>query len=334
MDGPVKDVSAAPGVRRRSLEVTGALDLVATLRPLHRGPSDPTMRLSPGRAARATTTPEGPAVISITHRGDTIEAEAWGPGADWLLEGLPALLGLDDDPTGFNPTIHPLIADLARRRRGLRLGRTGAVFEALLPAILEQKVTGSEAFQGYRRLIMAHGAAAPSPTGLRLPPTAATVVALPSYAFPALGIEPRRGALLRRVASDGARLESLAAAARLPGGGGAGAAELATRLRRYAGIGPWTAAEVTLRALGDPDAVSVGDAHLSHVVGWALAREPRATDERMLELLAPWAGHRARVISFLESSGIEAPRFGPRMAPRDLRDLAPRDEHESRRRRP
>lgn len=336
MDGPVTDVSAASGVRRRSLEVPGVLDLVATLRPLYRGPSDPTMRLSPGRGARATTTPEGPAAISMTHRADTIEAEAWGPGADWLLDGLPAFLGLDDDPSGFDPSLHPLIADLARRRRGLRLGRTGAVFEALLPAILEQKVTGSEAFQGYRRLILAHGAAAPGPSELRLrlPPTAAVVAPLPSYAFPALGIEPRRGALLRRVASDGARLESLAAAARLAGGGGAGAAELATRLRRYAGIGPWTAAEVTLRALGDPDAVSVGDAHLSHVVGWALAREPRATDERMLELLAPWAGHRARVISLHESSGIEAPRFGPRMAPRDLRDLAPRDEQASRRRRP
>ena len=75
---------------------------------------------------------------------------------------------------------------------------------------------------------------------------------------------------------------------------------------------------MTLRALGDPDAVSVADAHLSHVVGFALAGEVRATDDRMLELLAPWAGHRARVVRLLERSGIGPPRFGPRVAPRDI----------------
>ncbi|HYN69556.1 MAG TPA: hypothetical protein VEX41_05040, partial [Candidatus Eisenbacteria bacterium] len=126
-----------------------------------------------------------------------------------------------------------------------------------------------------------------------------------------------------RLAGDASRLEALATGARLPNGGGAGAAALVARLRGYPGIGPWTAAEVSVRALGDPDAVSVGDAHLSHVVAWSLAGEPRATDERMLELLEPWRGHRARVVRLLESSGRVPPRFGPRVAPRDLTDLTP-----------
>jgi 3-methyladenine DNA glycosylase/8-oxoguanine DNA glycosylase len=313
-----------PMVNRRTLQLDRPLDVVGTLRLLHRGPWDPTMRLSARVVERASHTPQGHAAIRVDIDGGTVRAEAWGPGADRLLDGLPAFLGLDDDPAGFEPGLHPLIADLARRRPGLRLGRTGSVFEALVPAVLEQRITGLEAFRAYRRLILAHGAPPPGPTGLWAPPSAAVIAALPSFAFPPLGIEPRRGALLRRIGAEAARLEAIAEPARRPGAGGSGSAELAARLRRYAGIGPWTAAEVTTRALGDPDAVSVGDAHLSNLVGFALAREPRATDERMLELLAKWAGHRQRVIRLLESSGIAAPRYGPRIPPRDLRELARR----------
>jgi 3-methyladenine DNA glycosylase/8-oxoguanine DNA glycosylase len=312
-------------VTLRSLRLTRPLDLAATLRPLYRGPADPTMRLSTRIVERASATPDGPAAIRVSVDGEAVRAEAWGAGAERLLAGLPAFLGLDDDEVGFEPGLHPIVADLARRRRGLRLGRTGAVFEALVPAVLEQRITGVEAFRAYRRLVVAHGTRVPGPAGLWAPPSAAVIAALPSFAFPPLGIEPRRGALLRRIATDAARLEAIAEPSRQATGGGAGSAELAARLRRYAGIGPWTTAEVTSRALGDPDAVSVADAHLSNLVGWALAGEPRATDERMLELLAPWAGHRQRVIRLLESSGIAAPRYGPRIPPRDLRDLARRD---------
>ncbi len=308
----------------RSLQLDGPLDLSGTLRLLHRGPWDPTIRLSAGGMERACTTPDGIGAIRVRLAGAALRAEAWGPGADRLLDGLPAFLGLDDDPSGFEPRLHPRVADLARRRPGLRLGRTTAVFEALVPAVLEQRITGLEAFRAYRRLIMTYGERAPGPTGLWAPPSAAVIASLPSFAFPPLGIEPRRGALLKRIASDAGRLEAIAERARRPGAGGAGAADLAARLRGYTGIGPWTAAEVTARALGDPDAVSVADAHLSNLVAFALAGEPRGTDARMLELLAPWAGHRQRVIRLLESSGIAAPRYGPRIPPRDLRELSRR----------
>ena len=294
------------------------MDLRSLLRPLVRGAGDPTMRVASGAATRATVTPAGAASIEIRIDGTTARARAWGPGAGELLDGLPALLGLDDDPAGFDPSLHPVVARLARRRGMVRLGRTGAVWDALLPAVLEQRITGTEAWRNYRRLVRAHGALAPGPFGLMLAPEPTIVAGLPPWRLTELGIEPRRGLLLRRVARESGRYEALAVAARRPGRGGAGAAELATALRRQPGIGPWTAAEVTLRALGDPDAVSVGDAHLSHVVGFALAGRPRGTDEEMLELLAPWAGHRARVVRLLESAGIAPPRFGPRVAPRDL----------------
>ena len=87
-------------------------------------------------------------------------------------------------------------------------------------------------------------------------------------------------------------------------------------LRTFPGIGPWTAAEVGIRAFGDPDAVSVGDFHLPSMVTWALAGEPRGTDERMLELLEPYRGQRGRVLRLLELTGGGGgpPRRGPRLS--------------------
>jgi 3-methyladenine DNA glycosylase/8-oxoguanine DNA glycosylase len=313
------------GAASRTLGLDRPVDLRFVLGPLVRGAGDPTMRVAAGAAIRASVTPAGPGTIEIRIvEGREVRAWAWGPGADHLLDGLPALFGVDDDDSGFNPAQHPVVAELARRRGRVVLGRTGAVWEALLPAVLEQRITGTEAWRNYRRLVRAHGVPAPGPLALWLAPTPRAIAALPSFRLTALGIEPRRGTLLRRVAREAARYETLGAQSRAAGGGGAGAVALAAALRTQPGIGPWTAAEVTLRALGDPDAVSVGDAHLSNVVAFALAGRPRGTDEEMLGLLAPWTGHRARVIRLLETSGIAPPRYGPRVAPRDLaRDLAP-----------
>jgi 3-methyladenine DNA glycosylase/8-oxoguanine DNA glycosylase len=309
----------------RSLRLDRPIDLRLVLGPLVRGAGDPTMRVAAGAAIRASVTRDGPGAIEIRTEGDELVAWAWGPGASCLLDGLPALLGLDDDDTGFDPSLHPFVVAQARRRGPVRLGRTSAIWEALLPAILEQKITGTEAWRNYRRLVRAVGTPAPGPLALWAPPTPAAIAALPSWRFIALGIEPRRGLLLRRIASDAPRFEPMGDAARQAGGGGAnaaaGARALAEALRARQGIGPWTAAEVTLRALGDPDAVSVGDAHLSHVVAFTLTGRARGTDEEMLQLLAPWAGHRARVVRLLELSGVAPPRFGPRVAPRDLTRL-------------
>ncbi|HUG31020.1 MAG TPA: DNA-3-methyladenine glycosylase 2 family protein [Candidatus Limnocylindria bacterium] len=312
------------GAATRAITLDGRLDLRSAFGPLARGAGDPTMRVSAGAAIRASVTPDGPGAIEVRVDGTSVRAWAWGPGAEQLLDGLPAALGLDDDDDGFDPALHPVVAGLARRFGRVRLARTGAVWESLLPAILEQRITGTEAWRNYRRLVRAHGAPAPGPLGVLLPPTAEAVAGLPSWTLTGLGVEPRRGAVLRRIARECPRLETLGGPARLPGGGGAGAGALVAALRAHAGIGPWTAAEVTLRALGDPDAVSVGDAHLSNVVTFALTGAPRGTDEQMLELLAPWAGHRARVVRLIEASGIRPPRYGPRVAPRDLvRDFSP-----------
>jgi 3-methyladenine DNA glycosylase/8-oxoguanine DNA glycosylase len=292
----------------RQLRLDVPLDLVLTLRPFVRGPGDPTMRLARSRVRRATRTPDGPAAIAIELAAGQVRAEAWGPGADRALSGLPALLGLDDDPSALVPA-HPIVAELVRRLPGLRIGRSGAVMEALVPAILEQKVTGSEASDAFRGLVRAFGEPAPGPLGLTLPPAPDRIARLPYFAFHPLGVEQRRADTVRRAASRAGWLEEVV---------GLGPDVATGRLMSLPGIGSWTAAEVVARALGDPDTVSIGDFHLPHLVAWTLAGEPRGDDARMLELLEPYRGQRGRVVRLLEASGLAAPRYGPRMAPRSI----------------
>lgn len=295
----------------RSLPVAGPLDLRKTLAPLGRGPGDPTLRFQGDRAWRATRTPDGPATLSLAHTDGTVHAEAWGPGAERALEGVPALLGLDQEQTPLDG--HPQVRELARRIPGVRIPRTGAVLEALVPAILEQKVIGEEARRAIFEIVRRHGEVAPGPPELRLrvPPAPATLAALPYFAFHPYGVEHRRAELIRRVAARPAWFEGIVA---LP------LEEAYARLVAIPGIGPWTAGEVGVRALGDTDAVSVGDYHLPHLVSFALAGEPRGTDARMLELLEPFRPNRARVIRLLEIGGPRMPRRGPRLSFRSIEE--------------
>jgi 3-methyladenine DNA glycosylase/8-oxoguanine DNA glycosylase len=288
--------------------VGAPLDLRRTMLPLMRGTGDPTMRIGAEEVWRATRTPEGPATLHLRRVGEVLEARAWGPGADVALARAAGWAGVTDDDDGFRAR-HDVVRELYRRHRGVRLTRTSTPVEMLIPAVLEQKVTGIEARRAYRRLALATSEPAPGPIDLVLPPDPDAVAAMPSFRFHAFGVERRRAerliSLCRRAREiDGvAALEPAAARSRLAG---------------LPGIGPWTAAEVARLALGDPDAVSVGDYHLPNVVAWALAREPRADDARMLELLEPYAGHRGRVQMLLEAGGVRAPAYGPRSEIRSI----------------
>ena len=298
---------------RRVLTLDRPLDLVRTVAPHVRGRGDPAMQLGPGTVVRATRTLDGPATLHVRHLGDRLEVEAWGPGAERALEAAPAFVGLEDDPSGFAPA-NRLVADLHRRNPGMRIGRTGAVFEALLPAILEQKVTGTEARRAYRGIIGRWGEPAPGPFGLRLLPEPAVLATTPYHDFHPLGLERRRADLVRAVAARARRFEEIVTMP-LP--------DAYARLRAMPGIGPWTAAEVAVRALGDADAVSVGDYHLPGLVGSVLAGEGNADDARMLELLESYRPHRARVIRLIEAAGtaLWGQRRAPRMALRRIESI-------------
>jgi 3-methyladenine DNA glycosylase/8-oxoguanine DNA glycosylase len=286
------------------------LDLAETLGPVSRGRGDPCTRVFNGEFWRATRTPAGPGTERLRRAaGATVEVTAWGPGADWLVEHAPALVGEQDDASGFQPA-HPLLADLHRRHAGMRICRTEAVFEAAMATIIEQKVPGADAWRSWRAMVRALGDPAPGPLpGLFVPPAAELVARTPYFAFHPFGLERRRAETLRR-ASASAR--HLGEALNMPPEAARG------RLDALPGLGPWSAAEIALVALGDADAVSVGDYHLPHQVSWALAGEPRGSDERMLELLEPYRGHRGRVLRLLAVAGIQAPRRGPRLALRDV----------------
>ena len=298
------------------LALDGPLDLPLTLRPLVRGQGDRTIRLAPGRACWTTRTADGPATLLFRHEGDRLHAQAFGPGAEIVLERAPRIAGVGPGSTGVRDLAgvgDPRLDHLVRRYAGVRLCRTEAVFNALLPAILEQKVTGTEARRAWHGLVRDHGEPAPGPpdlvAGLRLAPAPAVLAALPYYAYHRYGLEQRRAELIRRVAARAAWLE---ATVDLP------IAEAYARLLSVPGIGPWTAAEVAVRALGDPDAVSVGDFHMPNLVAFALAGEPRGDDTRMIQLLEPFRGRRALVMRLLELSGVRAPRYGPRCSPRGI----------------
>ncbi len=295
--------------QQRTVTLPGPVDLRLILGPLRRGRSDPSMRIGPDGVWRASRTPAGPATMLLTVERMTVTGRAWGPGAEWALDALPALVGKADPVGGFDPRDNPVVTDLHRRLPGLRIGRSAAVVEALVPAILEQKVVGLEARRSYARLVRALGEPAPGPVPLLVPPAPAVLAATPAWAFHRFGVERKRADTIRVACSYAHRLEEIS---------GMTMSDAYGRLTALPGVGPWTAAEVALVALGDCDAVSVGDYHLPDQVAWALAGEARADDARMLDLLEPFRGHRGRVIRLISIGAPRPPRFGPRMPLRSI----------------
>ncbi|CAN5577893.1 3-methyladenine DNA glycosylase [soil metagenome] len=284
------------------------VDLWLTLAPLRHGRGDPTIRFDSRGAWRTTRTVAGAATLRLEPLGTELRVRAWGPGAERAVAAVPRLVGAEDDPSLLRLPRGPL-RELAARFADLRFGRTDAVMESLVPAIIEQKVIGAMAQRSYRLLVERYGEDAPGPAGLRLPPRPETLARVPYHALHPLGLEQRRALTLARASSRAAWLESASTMT---------AESAGARLRSFPGVGAWTAAETVRTAFGDPDAVSAGDFHTPNLVAWALAGEPRADDARMLELLEPFRGQRARLVRLLELSGLRAPRFGPRLAVRSF----------------
>jgi 3-methyladenine DNA glycosylase/8-oxoguanine DNA glycosylase len=293
----------------------GPLDLGLVLGPLRRGPADPTFRTTPdGSVWRATRTPDGPGTLRVALRpaAAQAEAEAWGPGAQWLLGRLPELLGAQDDPDLFEPR-HRLVAASQRRCPGLRLTRTGLVLESLIPSVLEQKVTTDEAYRAWRLLVRKYGEPAPGPADgahrMHVMPDPSAWRMIPSWEWHRAGVDNKRASTILRAVRVARRLEE--AAAMEP-------QQAQERLELIPGIGPWTSAETVQRSNGAPDAVTVGDLHLPGIVGYALAGDRNADDAAMLELLAPYTGQRHRAARLILLGGRTPPRRKPKMPRVDI----------------
>ncbi|OIJ90156.1 DNA-3-methyladenine glycosylase family protein [Streptomyces colonosanans] len=302
---------ATPPGRRRTWTPPGPLDLGLVLGPLRRGPADPTFRATPdGAVWRASRTPVGPGTLRVALRGAVAEAEAWGPGAEWLLDQLPKMLGALDDPGAFEPR-HPLVALARHRRPGLRLTRTGLVLESLIPSVLEQKVTTDEAYRAWRLLVRKYGEPAPGPAPERMQvmPEPRTWALIPSWEWHRAGVDDKRASTVVRAVRVAARLEQAT---------GMEPAQAQARLEVVPGIGPWTSAETVQRSHGAADSVTVGDLHLPGIVGYALAGDREADDSVMLTLLEPYAGQRHRAARLILLSGRVPPRRAPRMRRWDI----------------
>ncbi len=285
------------------------------LLPHRRGAGDPTFRVERAGSAqarfwRAIRTPAGSATLRIEARvsDGEVRARAWGDGADWALDSVPAVLGADDDPSGFDPR-HPVLAEVLRHHPHWRLGRTDRVMESLVPSIIEQKVTGQEAFAGFARLVRRFGEPAPGPVAdlrLMLQPAPDTLRQVPSWEWLRMHIDPARSRTVVQAARVADALERSV---------GRPMDEVDRRLRTLPGVGVWTSAEVRQRAFGDADAVSFGDYHVAKDIGWALTGQP-FDDEQLAAYLEPWRPHRGRVQALVALARLGAPRRGPRMAPR------------------
>lgn len=277
------------------------LDVGAILSVHRHGGRDPAYRTAPnGSVWRASCTPDGPGTITVVAEAGEIVARAWGPGAGWLLDRFPDSLGAQDDPDSL-PIDTPVLAQLAARARGLRIGRSDRVWEALVPVIMEQKVVVSEALRAWRYLLLQYGEPAPGPVELRVPPPQHVWREITEAHWHRSGLEPVRMRTIRNASVVDVEAK----------------ADVLTALR---GIGEWTAALTRSRAVGDADAVPFGDYHLPSMVGQTLIGRP-VDDAGMAELLEPYAGHRYRVIRMCELYGRTAPRRGPRLAPRDYRSF-------------
>jgi 3-methyladenine DNA glycosylase/8-oxoguanine DNA glycosylase len=286
-----------------------------TLFPLRRGPGDPCFQVGGGGAFwRTSLLPSGSVTARISRAApEVVECTAWGSGADEFLDALPAMLGAHDDASDFVPT-DPTVAAAQQRVPHLRLGRTNQVLEALIPAVIEQRVPGADAFRAWRLLVTKFGTPAPgpAPARMRVPPSADEWRHIPSWEFHRANVDPGRSRTIVGCAQRAASLERLTSQP---------AARARDALTSLPGVGVWTAAETAQRAFGDPDALSVGDYHIPKMVGWTLLGRP-VDDAGMVELLEPMRPHRHRVVRLLEASGLAyEPRRGARLPVQDIRAL-------------
>lgn len=298
-----------------SVEFPGPASPGYTLSPLRRGGGDPCyVTAADGAIWRTSLMRTGPVTTRISRSGPrTVACEAWGGGAAEFADGFPRLLGTEDDASGFAPD-EPTIAEAHRRVPHLRLGRTDRVLESLIPAVIEQRVAGKDAFRAWRVLVTKFGSPAPgpAPARMRVPPPADVWHRIPSWEFHLANVDPGRA---RTVVGCAQRADSLERLVTRP------AEQAREALTSLPGVGVWTAAETAQRAFGDADALSIGDYHLAKLVGATLLGRP-VDDDAMVELLAPVRPHRHRAVRLLEVSGMaRIPRFGARQAIPDLRAI-------------
>lgn len=298
---------------------TGDIDVAHTLQMLGIFGSDPTFRRQRGRFAKAVLTPDGPGTLLLTWSGDgDVAVEAWGDGADWLVDRSPNWVGLHDDLTGFDPTLNARVAELWHRHPGLRLAASGVIWQELVLVLLGQRVTTEEAAKSWNRMCRTWGQPAPGPCDLVMPPEPGVIARLHYTDLHRVNVDRRRAEAILIAAKRANRLEE---AATMP------IDEAITRLSALPGLGIWTATATALASHGDPDTLLLRDYGMPTLVNYAFTGDAthldpdRGGDEIMCAHLEPWRGHRQRIIRLLYAANISVPRRGPRQRNPDIRRL-------------
>jgi 3-methyladenine DNA glycosylase/8-oxoguanine DNA glycosylase len=292
----------APDITAR-LEAPRDYDLRRSMIGHRMGSFDPSLRVGDGRVQLATRTPDGPVGLELEQQSSVVEARGWGNGAGWLSQRLEGLLGFEDEPQLFQPP-DGVVKTLLQKFSGMHLQRLPRVIDRVVQIILLQRVPWRDGCAAWKRLVSQFGEPAPGPIDLMVPPSPRELASTPYYEMVGCGVPPRQARTIQQAAFHSRRIEASAKQ---------GVESLSDTLAAIPGIGPWTIGYARGSVLGDPDALLPGDYNLPHSVAWVLAREARASEERMLEVLEPYRGHRFRVIRLVWMKGAHAPRRGPRL---------------------
>jgi AraC family transcriptional regulator, regulatory protein of adaptative response / DNA-3-methyladenine glycosylase II len=196
------------------------------------------------------------------------------------VEHLRFMLALDDDYSEFLDRFadDALLAEPIRSHRGLRPLRVATVTHALLKAVCGQLIQAKAARLLEGRLLRLAGQ---PHAGLHLPPTRSTFARFSPAELERHGLASRKAVALIRLSRE-LDLERLRRV---------GSDQVARRLERERGLGPWSAAMVALHGLGRVDLGLVGDLGLIKICAALRGRWADAEDTcELLEPYGEWAG--------------------------------------------
>lgn len=263
------------------------------------GPYDPTAESGANLFRKAFFHRGAPATLEFQREPEGLLVTAYAPEAEALLEDTLIGLTQDDRYRSF-VTGDSGIWRLYRSQPGMRLLRFPWLYEMTCSAILQQRIRTVDAMRDWRQICQRWGTAAP--LGLRAFPSADRLSRVAQFELQALGIDAQRTRTLLRFAQE-SRFVPLKTTMSFT--------EIRWHLLRIPGIGPWTTESVLGYGAGDVDAAIPGDLHLPHLTCYALAGEIPGSDERMMELLEPFRGHRFRIIRLIYASRLTVPRSTP-----------------------
>jgi AraC family transcriptional regulator of adaptative response / DNA-3-methyladenine glycosylase II len=257
---PVPPYSLAASVRMRSDATRVFRDGVLTL--VYEREREPAL-------ARVHQRPDGALAVRLV-----------SAAPEAALAHLRFMLAVDDDHSEFLERFadDPVLGRSFKAQRGLRPLRAATVTHALLKAVCGQLIQARAARLLEARLLRLAGVPY---EGLHLPPNRATFASFGVADLEAHGLVARKAGALVRLSRE-VDLERLH---RAP------SPQVAARIERERGLGPWSAAMIAIHGLGRFDLGLVGDLGLIKLCSALRGRRADAEDTReLLEPYGEWAG--------------------------------------------